>query len=108
MGFLAHAVLATVLIIGINLLLRPAMTWINRKLPAAPAEGIRPMASVWSVEVRMRPTCELFFSRAWPPETCTSSSLKAPTSKAATASRWRPHYARTSAMMRRWSVSSVA
>ena len=37
-GFLAHAVLATVLIIGINLLLRPAMTWINQKLPAAPAE----------------------------------------------------------------------
>jgi putative Mg2+ transporter-C (MgtC) family protein len=38
-GFLAHAVLATVLIIGINLLLRPAMTWINQKLPAAPAEA---------------------------------------------------------------------
>ncbi len=38
-GFLAHALLATVLVIGINRLLRPAMAWVNQRLPAASAEG---------------------------------------------------------------------
>jgi putative Mg2+ transporter-C (MgtC) family protein len=33
-GFLAHALLATVLVIGVKLLLRPAMGWVNRRLPA--------------------------------------------------------------------------
>jgi putative Mg2+ transporter-C (MgtC) family protein len=37
-GFLAHALLATVLVIGVNLLLRPAVAWINQRLPAPPAE----------------------------------------------------------------------
>ena len=37
-GFVAHALLATILVISINLLLRPAVAWINRRLPAAPSE----------------------------------------------------------------------
>lgn len=37
-GFLAHALLATILVISVNLLLRPAVAWINQRLPAPPAE----------------------------------------------------------------------
>lgn len=83
-GSFAHAVLATVLIIDINLLLRPAMIWINQRLPVAPAEVDQAygVSVVWPG--RMRPTCEFCFSRAWLPTTCTSSSLTAPISKAAT------------------------
>jgi putative Mg2+ transporter-C (MgtC) family protein len=37
-GFVIQAVLATMFVIAINLLVRPAMAWINQRLPAAPAE----------------------------------------------------------------------
>jgi putative Mg2+ transporter-C (MgtC) family protein len=38
-GYLGHALLAAVLVIGVNLLLRPATVWINRRLRATPSES---------------------------------------------------------------------
>ena len=53
-GFLAHALLATVLVIGVNLLLRPAVAWINQRLPAPPAE----LDQAYNVSVVCRGTDE--------------------------------------------------
>jgi putative Mg2+ transporter-C (MgtC) family protein len=97
-GFLAHALLATVLVIGINLLLRPAMTWINQRLPAAVAE----VDQAYGVSVVRRGADEAHVRALLLQGLATGDmhlvELESTNIEGSDRSRWRPRYAPTSAM----------